>query len=195
MKFTGFTVASVVLACAGIAGSAPRMWAQEQGSPAVARQAPAPADQARVFVFVQRSEQHAKRSSREVFENVLNDFLEYLKEKNVAIAVDEFGGRNHAESATPMETVFNIARDAQASSVLYVVVDRPVTKWLKMTVQCFDLSRKQLWQEEASNGGGLSGGHGFEVTTKKLYTLLDKRIGQEGLPIVITAAGQVPQKL
>jgi hypothetical protein len=148
----------------------------------------------KVFVFVQRTDRHAKYSSAEVFHNVLTDLLDYLKTKNVAIAVDEFGGRNHAEGATPMDTIFAIARDAKASSVMYVVVDRPVTKWLKITVQCFDMNQKQLWQEEASSGGGLSGGHGFEVSTKKLHAQIDKRLGQDGLPIFAAAREPVAEK-
>ncbi len=166
--------------------------AQEQSSSTPGTSAPSSAvvNQQKVFVFVQRTDSHVKRSSSEVFHNVLNDLLDYLKAKNVAVAVDEFGGRNHAESATPLDTVLAIASDAKASSVLYVVVDRPMTKWLKITVQCFDMNRKQLWQEEASSGGGLSGGHGLEVSTRKLHAQLDKRIGQEGLPVF--AATQEP---
>jgi hypothetical protein len=161
--------------------------AQEQSAPA------ASPVQAKVFVFVQRSDRHVKYSHSNVFHDATNDLLDYLKAKNVAIAVDEFGGRNSAEAATPMETVMNIARDAKANSVLYVVVYRPLTKWIKMTVQCLDMSGKQLWQEEASSGGGLSGAHGLEVTTKKLHAALDKRVGQKGLPI-LAAQESVAQK-
>jgi hypothetical protein len=167
---------------------------EESTSPPPSTTASASVDQQKVFVFVQRTDRHAKYSSPEVFHNVLNDLLEYLKTKNVAIAVDEFGGRNHAEGATPLDTIFNIARDAKATSVMYVVVDRPMTKWLKITAQCFDMNRKQLWQEEASSGGGLSGGHGFEVSTKKLHAQLDKRLGQDGLPILTAAKESVAEK-
>jgi hypothetical protein len=163
----------------------------ESSTPASAHAA---VDQQKVFVFVQRTDRHAKYSSPEVFHNVLNDLLDYLKTKNVAIAVDEFGGRNHAEGATPLDTVFTIARDAKASSVMYVVVDRPTMKWLKLTVQCFNMERKQLWQEEASSGGGLSGGHGFEMSTKKLHAQLDNRVGQDGLPILASAKEPVAGK-
>jgi hypothetical protein len=166
---------------------------EESTSPPPSTTASASVDQQKVFVFVQRTDRHAKYSSPEVFHNVLNDLLEYLKAKNVAIAVDEFGGRNHAEGATPLDTIFNIARDAKATSVMYVVVDRPMMKWLKITVQCFDMNRKQLWQEEASSGGGLSGGHGFEVSTK-LHAQLDKRLGQDGLPILAAAKEPVAEK-
>jgi hypothetical protein len=167
--------------------------AQEQ-SAAPSAASSAKVNQQKVFVFVQRTDRHAKYSSAEVFHSVLTDLLDYLKTKNVAIAVDEFGGRNHAEGATPLDTIFTIARDAKASSVMYIVVDRPVTKWLKITVQCFDMNHKQLWQEEASSGGGLSGGHGFEVSTKKLHAQLDKRLGQDGLPILAAAKEPVAEK-
>ena len=179
-------VACIALLLAGMCSA---QVAQEQSAAATnlgQLASAASAEQLKVFVFVQRTDRHAKYSSSEVFQNALNDLLDYLKGKNVAIAVDEFGGRNHAEGATPMETVFNIARDAKASSVLYVVVDRPPTKWIKMTVQCFDIKGKQLWEEEASSGGPIwrgLGGHGFELTTQKLHAQMDKRVGQEGLPI------------
>lgn len=162
--------------------------AQEQSAPATGAAPPAAvsatAGQAKVFVFVQRSARHVKYSHSEDFHNAMNDLLDYLKSKNVAIAVDEFGGRNSAEASTPMETVMNIARDAKASGVLYVEVDRPISKWIKITVQSLDIGGKQLWQEEASSGGGLSGAHGLEVTTKKLHVALDKHLGQQGLPIL-----------
>ena len=179
---TKITVPLSVILCSALLSVA-----QEQSAPAAATARAVPTastEQTKVFVFVQRTDRHAKYSSPDVFHSVLKDLMDYLKGKNVAIAVDEFGGRNSAEGATPMETVFNIARDAKASSVLYVVVDRPKTKWIKMTVQCFDMSGKQLWQEEASSGGGLSGAHGLEVTMKKLQAQLDKRVAQEGLPIL-----------
>src|ERR1700740_1448677 len=119
-------------------------------SPATAADAPT---QPKVFVFVQRTDRHAKYSKPEVFHDAWTDILNYLASKNIAIAVDEFGGRNHAEGATPIDTVLNIGRDAKANSVLYFAVDRPVTKWIKISVQCLDMNGKQLWQDEASNGG------------------------------------------
>ena len=135
--------------------------------------------QQKVFVFVQRTDRHAKYSKPEVFHDALADILNYLAAKNIAIAVDEFGGRNHAEGAIPMDTVLSIGRDAKANNVLYFAVDRPVTKWIKISVQCFDMNGKQLWQDEASNGGGLSGAHGLDATTKALHSKLDARIGQD----------------
>jgi hypothetical protein len=145
---------------------------------------PAGKEQAKVFVFVQRTDKHGKYSKSEVFHDAMDDLLAYLKEKNVAIAVDEFGGRNYAESATPLETVFKIARDAKADSVLYVVVDRPATAWIKMTAQCYDISGKAIWKEEASNASSMSGGDALKSTKKRLRERLDKHLGKEGIPLL-----------
>jgi hypothetical protein len=151
-------------------------------------------EQAKVFVFVQRTDRHGKYSKSEVFHDAMDDLLAYLKEKNVAIAVDEFGGRNYAESATPMETVFKIARDAKASSVLYVIVDRPVTKWIKITAKCYDMSEKQLWVEEASNATSMSGGDALKSTKQRLRERLDKHAGKEGMPVVGSAEAVADKK-
>ena len=184
MVATGL-LALVVVGCASL------VLAQESTLPpptglAVTTSGDTPAQQ-KVFVFVQRTDRHAKYSKPEVFHDALTDILDYLAAKNVAIAVDEFGGRNHAEGATPIDTVLTIGRDAKASRVLYFVVDRPVTKWIKISVQCLDMNGKQLWQDEASNGGGLSGAHGLEATTKTLHGKLDARVGQECLPVTAPA--------
>jgi hypothetical protein len=171
--------------------------AQEPSTPpqsAMPAPAAAPAEQQKVFVFVQRTDRHAKYSKPEVFHSVLNDLMEYLKTKNVAIAVDEFGGRNHSEGTTPLDTIFTIAQDSKANSVMYVVVDRPVTKWLKISVQTFDMNRKELWTEEVSSGGGMSGAHGLEVCTKKIHEQLDKHVGQDGLPILAAAKEPTAEK-
>jgi hypothetical protein len=156
--------------------------------------ATAPAEQKKVFVFVQRTDRHAKFSKPEVFHTVLNDLMKYLKTKNVAIAIDEFGGRSYAEGATPLDTIFTIARDSKASSVMYVEVDRPMTKWLKITVQTFDMNREELWKEEVSSAGGMTGSHGLEVCTKKIREQLDKRVGRDGLPILAASKEPVAEK-
>jgi hypothetical protein len=195
MRTVALTLCSTLVALLMAVGTETGSHAQEQStSSASSVSATTNAEQPKVFLFVQRTDGHVKHSSSEVFHNVLNDVSDYLKSNNVAVAVDEFGGRNHAESATPLDTIFSIANDAKATSVMYVVVDRPLTKWLKITVRCFDMNRKQLWQEEVSSGGGLSGGHGFEVSTKKLHAQLDKRLGQNGLPVLVSAKEAVVEK-
>jgi len=138
------------------------------------------------FLFVQRSKGHVKYSKSEVFLTVVDDVSAYLKGNHVSLVKDEFGGRTHAEADMPLSTVLDIARDSNARYLLYVVVDRPLTKWIKVTVRAHDLAGKQLWQEETSSGGGLTGAHGLRVMLERLHKLLDKRLGQEGLPLIGT---------
>ncbi len=110
-----------------------------------------------VFVFVQRAPSHVKYSKPEVFHQVVDDLLSYIKQKNIATASDQFGGRSHSEDPMPFETVQGIARDAGANYLLYALVERPVTKWIKVTLRCYDMSGQKLWEEVAESGGGLSG--------------------------------------
>jgi hypothetical protein len=141
------------------------------------------------FFFVQRTKGHLKYSKSEVFLEVVDDVSAYLNKNRVALAKDEFGGRTHAEADMPLATVLDIARDSHATCLLYLIVDRPVTKWIKVTLRAYDLSGKQFWQEETASGGGFSGAHGLRVTLERLHKLLDRRLGQEGLPL-IPAAGK-----
>jgi hypothetical protein len=93
-----------------------------------------------VFVFVQRTKAHINYSKPDVFHRVVDDVYSYLATKHVALAKDEFGGRTHAEEEMPISTVLNIARGANATYVLYLIVDRPITEWIKVTVRCYNLS-------------------------------------------------------
>ena len=136
-----------------------------------------------VFVFVQRAPSHVTRSNSKVFHEVVDDLLSYLKNKSVATAIDEFGGKSYSEDQTPLATVQNITRDTGANFLLYVEVERPVTKWIKVTLHCYDMGGKTLWEEEASSGGGMSGGHGLRVTLDRIHEKLDMRLGQPGLPV------------
>lgn len=147
-----------------------------------------------VLVFVIRTKGHQKYSKVEVFDTVVKDVFAYLNEKQISLAKDEFGGRTHANDEMPVETVMNIARDANASSVLCLIVDRPVTKWVKVTLRAYDITGKQLWEEKAESGGGLSGAHGLRVTLDRLRSALDKHVGNEGLPVLAAAAGTTGTK-
>lgn len=166
-------LSGVLLMLFGVA-VAPRGFGQAAGADKSGQQ---------VFVFVQRASSHVKYSKPEVFHNVLDDLLGYLKKKNVAMATDQFGGRSHSEDEMPLTTVQGIARDTGAQYLLYALVERPMTKWIKVTVTCYDMNGQKLWQEDAASGGGMSGGHGLEVTLGRIHERLDKRIGQTGLPV------------
>jgi hypothetical protein len=138
-----------------------------------------------VFVFVQRTKAHVTYSKPEVFHSVVDDVFGYLTTKNVATAVDTFGGRRYSEDEMPLATVRKIARDSGADSLLYLVVDRPAMKWIRITAQCYDSEGKLLWSEEAASAGGITGKHGLRVTLDRLHQRLDPHLGQEGLPLSI----------
>lgn len=144
---------------------------------------PAPQTQHAVFVFLQRTGSHVKYSKPAVFQDVVEDVFAHLKGMNVAMASDAFGGRRYSEEEMPLETVQKIAHDSGADSLLYLVVDRPAMKWLRVVAQCYDASGKLLWTVEAASGGGVTGGHGLRVTLDRLHERLDQHVGHEGLPL------------
>jgi hypothetical protein len=137
-----------------------------------------------VFVFLQRTNRHVKYSKPEVFLAVVNDVFEHLKTKNVSMARDEFGDRRYSEEETSFATVQKIAANSNADSMLYLVVDRPIAKWIRVVAQCCDAKGKLLWSEEAASGGGITGAHGLRVTLDRLHQRLDQHLGQEGLPVI-----------
>jgi hypothetical protein len=174
----------ILLGCIPLAAQEP------QGSPVTSSEGQ------RVFVFVQRTPSHVKISTSAVFHEVVDDVQSYLKTKNIATAIDEFGGKSHSEDVTPLATVQNIARDTGANYLLYAEVDRPALKWIKITLRCYDMAGKTLWEEEASSGGGISGAHGLRVTFDKIHKKLDARLGQAGLPVkAATEKAAVPPPL
>lgn len=97
---------------------------KQSSSTSVPASTPLPSSRSQVFLFVQRSDNHVKRSRSEVFYDVLEDLRDYLKSKNVVLA-NSGRSYDYAEGETPQETILNLARDAKATSVLYVIVDRP----------------------------------------------------------------------
>lgn len=136
-----------------------------------------------VYVFVQRTNRHVKYSDAAVFTQAIDGLAEYLKAKNVALVTEMPGTLTHSDLETPMDKVLAAARYAKAESVLWVSVDRPVTKWIEFKVQCLDTAGKELWKAAAGSGGGFSGGHGLRVGLEHLRAELDKHLGQPGLPV------------
>ena len=82
----------------------------------------------------------------------------------------------------PLSSVISTARSVGADSVLLLEVSRPMSKWLKLEAQCYDLTGKQLWRAEGSAGGFTSTGH-VKKTVDKLTAALDKKLGGSCLPL------------
>lgn len=115
-----------------------------------------------VFVEMYETDAHKKRSKPEIAYQVVDDVVAYLKSKGVALARDE----------------------SSAAYRLRLTVDRPMMKWIKVTVEAYDQAEKKLWQQVAESGGGLTGAHGLRVTTDRLHHLIDGNLGEEsGLPL------------
>jgi S1-C subfamily serine protease len=115
-----------------------------------------------VSVKMRRTASHVARSEEEVAIEVFNSVVDYLRMKNV-----------------------NVARQGILSEYsLYLIVDRPVMKWLKVEIEARNADGVLLWRDKAESGGGLSGAHGLQVTEERIQKLLDAKIGIEnGLPV------------
>ena len=162
----------------GLASGALGQSAPAASPPAAAAAPPSPVAHG-LYVVAYRTPRHISYSSPDIFHGITQTVLDFLSEHHVPVMRDP-------ERETTIETselfstdsMVRLAREAGAGHLLYVTVDRPLTKWVKITVQCYDLAGKQLWQEEASNGGGMSGKGGLAKTLTKLREQLQARAGQ-----------------
>ena len=140
--------------------------------------APKPAG---VYFAAYRTPRHMKYSKPDVFHQTVASVVEYLETKHVPIAKDPARKRIETSDLIPVSTLVNLAREAGASSLLLLTVDRPVTKWIKIELEAYDLSGTLLWKESVDEGGGLSGKGGVDKALEKLRKRLDSRLGQPGL--------------
>ena len=144
-------------------------------------QAPAPASPG-VYFVAYRTQAHIKYSSPDVFHSFAGDLIAYLKSQDVNLIEDPERGILQTDESFSTESLLNLTKNAGATYLLLATIDRPKTKWLKVTVQAYDLSGALLWTEEASNGSGLAGGGAPAKVLKSLTARLDPRIGGPGLP-------------
>lgn len=136
-----------------------------------------------VYVVAYRAPSHIKYSSPQVFHGFANDLISYLKSRDVNILEDPERGILQTDELMSVESLLNLTKNAGAKYLFLATVERPATKWMKATVQAYDLSGKLLWSEEADSGGMAMTGKGApEKTLKQLQKKLDPRIDQPGLP-------------
>jgi hypothetical protein len=87
----------------------------------------------------------------------------------------------------PLDNVQKIARDSGADSLLYLTVDRPLAKWIRVVANCYASSGTLLWTVEADSGssitGPITGGQGLRAALKTLRRRLGEYLGKEGLPL------------
>lgn len=137
-----------------------------------------------IFVFFQRTHAHQRSSTAAAFQQVVDDVQEYLKTNGVATIMD--GNVSSSGDQVPFFAVQQMARDAGASYLLYVVIDRSPTKSLKVTVHCNDAAGQSIWEEQADSGTAWVTASAITKGTKnalhKLHEELNTHLGQPGLP-------------
>ena len=145
------------------------------------------------YLFVYRTRAHIKFSSPTVFEQVKTTIAEYLAAQHVDIVkVEELDFSALTEEnleiteIADLPDVFQKAKLVGASHILLLTVDRPMKSWVKLTIQCSDLSGQQLWKEEAANSTALTGSAALHSALKRMEAQLAARIGQPGLTIAGT---------
>jgi len=138
-------------------------------------------EKAGVYYAAFRTSAHIARSTPEIFHSVSQDLLDYLKSKGVPIVADPERGVLETSDQMSTESMLRIAKSAGASGLLLVTVDRPAASWLKITVQSFDESGKQLWEENADKKSGLNGKSAPHDVGEKIKSKLAGHIGKEGL--------------
>lgn len=141
-----------------------------------------------LYYVAYRTPAHISRSSPDVFHEIANQMLDFLKKSDVNIIADPERGTIKTNELFSMDSLLNLTKDAGASHLLYVTVDRPATSWVKVTLQCYDSSGKLLWEENASAKSGFSGKGAPSKTLESLKKKLLPRIGQPGLPKLQKAA-------
>ena len=142
------------------------------------------------YVVAYRSPGHVRFSDPDAFHNAARSIRDWLGVHHVAIAEDPMRGMIETSELFSIDSLLNLAREARASYLLYITIDRPVTKWLKIKIQCYDLTGRLLWEEEASHGGGLSSRNSLERVTRELELKLTPKLGSPGLA---TTAVEAPE--
>lgn len=140
-----------------------------------------------VYVVAFRTSGHVRLSSSKVFHSAASDVRRLLVEKGVRIVPDPERGFIENESTMSVASMTVLAREAGADSLLFLTVDRPVTQWVKLTVQSYDLSGTLLWEEKVGSGTSpMTGDSGYEKCFMKLEKALERRVGGPGLPFSTT---------
>lgn len=152
-------------------------------SHAAVNDAPVPDRAAGVLFVAQRTSAHLKYSSREVFQAIVDDLLLFLKSNRVPLANDAAAQPWLTEDAVSVYSLASVAKNVGASHLLFVVVDRPTSKWVKVSVTCYEPDGRLLWQEKSQAGGGVTSKGQIEKALKQLEKQMLARINASQLPV------------
>ena len=128
------------------------------------------------YIAAFRTPKHVAISKPEVFHDTVEEVVRYLESRNADLVSDPLRPRIETQDPISIDSLIKITKDAGASYLLYIIVDRPVAQWLKVTVQCYDLDQKMLWQASAGYTGAL------DVNSKKALPEIMKKLDEELAP-------------
>jgi hypothetical protein len=144
------------------------------------------------YLFTWRTPGHVKFSDPEAFHNAAQAVRELLAEHQIVIFPDPVRGKIVTSEVFSTESKLALARRSGAAYLLEVSIDRPITKWLKIKIECYDMTGKLLWQEEASHGGGLNSAESLKKVTGELHQRLEQHLGGPGLLTTMPEKTAVP---
>ena len=128
-----------------------------ESQPAVVTPSQVVANTTDIAVVMQTTAKADKYCKPETIASVLSDTISYLTSKG-----------------------FKIGPAATNKTTLMLVVDRPMSKWLEITVQGRDTSGTVLWSEKVSDGGwGHLGTAGTLNTLEKVHRIIDSRLASD----------------
>ncbi len=134
------------------------------------------------FFAALRTQNHIARSDSNKFNEAVDGVEQFLTSNKVVLREDPVRTKFRLESTMSKENLIHVAEDAGASYVLQLTVDRPATSWIELTMQCFDLQGKQLWEERASGANQFTSSGHVQKAVKKLTSRLVPKLGTECLP-------------
>jgi hypothetical protein len=135
-----------------------------------------------VFFAALRTQNHIAHSDSNKFNEAVDGAEQFLTSNKVVLREDPVRTKFRLESTMSKENLIHVAEDAGASYVLQLTVDRPATSWIELTMQCFDLQGKQLWEERASGASQFTSSGHVQKAVKKLTSRLAPKLGTECLP-------------
>jgi hypothetical protein len=135
-----------------------------------------------VFLAALRTQNHIARSSSDKFNEAVDGVEQFLTLNKVVLREDPLRTKFRLEGSMSKENLIHVAEDAGASLVLQLTVDRPAMAWIELTMQCFDLQGKQLWEEHGSGANQFTSSGHVQKAVKKLTSKLAPRLGTECLP-------------
>src|SRR3954452_9617019 len=144
-----------------------------------------------VYLIAYRTPGHVRTSSPDVFHSAAADLRKLLEEKRVELVRDSERGFIENESQMSVESMTKLAKEAGAASLLLLTVDRPASKWIKLTLRSYSLDGKLLWEDNVDSGmSPMNGTAGYKKCFEKLGKSLPARIGGPGSPVMVEAVAE-----